>query len=165
MNFQELRQGSRLLFTLLLVSGLVACSKGVAEEGGRPIAEAYIPHIRAGLWDYHWRAGLREHWDTPGQTMRSRQYCDEGGPVIARGAGNCRNVIFKRTTAGDLVADMTCAADGSEARLRQVVRGDPSSAYTTDGEATRPNEYTIRFHAERRYLGPCPAGMVAHSFP
>jgi hypothetical protein len=147
---------SRVLLWLL---ASIALNSSAFAAAGSPIAEAAIPHIRAGLWEYAWGAtGLTRH----------RLYCEAGGPVMHRGGGTCTNVIYQRGPNGALIMDMDCAMEGSRFHLHKVVVGDLQTAFSTDGETWElPKPLiggVITEHTSQRYLGRCPGGMPIRSF-
>jgi hypothetical protein len=153
-----------MAFLAALAAILPACSQAPATAPGEPIAEAAIPHIRAGLWDMSWNIAGGSWIPDYGPT-HERRYCDAGGPVMHRGGGTCVNVRYERKAGGDLEMDMDCTLEESRFRLHQVVSGDLQTAFTNDEyswDLPKPllGGEVIHRHSQQRYLGNCPPEMT-----
>ncbi|HEX3919076.1 MAG TPA: DUF3617 family protein [Caulobacteraceae bacterium] len=105
------------------------------------MAEAALPHPRAGLWEWDSKAAGKKQICLSGQVLTVLE-ARPGCPVTRR----------VKTADGSYVVEAACA-DGPVKTTWARAHGDFSSAFSVDiqlGDVTD--------HADARYLGPCPAG-------
>jgi len=108
----------------------------------------------------YWQAVVSES-GKPAQTSR---FCSAGKPLWTQfvDATGCFTYAFKRSAAGDIIADGTCTnSDGITTSERFVFHGDLDRAYTVDQTETSNAPGPARtVHEDHSYLGVCPPGVT-----
>jgi len=130
-----------------LATALAACGSRIpSQEPGTPVAEAAMPHPKAGLWRWDSRAAGRRQLCLSGQLLS----------VLAARPG-CPQARRIRNAIGAYVVEARCSA-GSVRRTWAKVTGDYSRAFSVD-IAIDDARAGVSDHQDYRYLGPCAPGQ------
>lgn len=145
---------------VLLAVLLAACSPApVDEKSGTPLDLAKAPHIRAGLWTLDAVLDGRQHFP---QTRT----CDAGRSIARDSQGGAIQWTGRRLADNKWLLLGSREDGGHLTHARIEVDGDLSSAFVmttdswTDGVLGGDRSSDVVAY---RYVGPCPAGMIAET--